>query len=192
MSTAGKVLTVLILLVMVGWVVMLSAVTQLNVNWLEKIAAQQKTLDQATEDFTKARDDGYRITEQARSKQDETDRELRFKLTKIAGSEARQSSYVEDLSRIKAQVADALSGVEVAKVNLAIREAEKIKNQENLAKLRDQIAQFKATNGDLRSQLGQLQDDFKRLLAENAAKLGKTAKEGAARPASSVREFPSS
>jgi chromosome segregation ATPase len=192
MSTAGKVLTVLILLVMLGWIVMMSAVTQLNVNWEEKIAAQQKTLDQATEDFTKARDDSYRITEQARSKQDETERELRLKLSKIAGAEARQSSYVEDLSRTKAEVADALSAVEVAKANLATREAEKIKNQENLAKLRDQIAQFKASNADLKSQLGQLQEDFKRLLAENAAKLDKAAKEGAARPASSVRESPSS
>ena len=43
MSTAGKVLTVLILLVMVGWIIMLSAVTQLNVNWAQKVAAQQKS-----------------------------------------------------------------------------------------------------------------------------------------------------
>ncbi len=47
MSTAGKVLTVLILLVMVGWIVMLSAVTQLNVNWHTRIAKQEADLQTA-------------------------------------------------------------------------------------------------------------------------------------------------
>ena len=46
MSTAGKVLTVLILLVMMGWIVMLSAVAQLNANWSERVAKQEKDLVQ--------------------------------------------------------------------------------------------------------------------------------------------------
>ena len=49
MSTAGKVLTVLVLLVMIGWIIMLSAVTQLNVNWEQRIAKQEDDLQKATE-----------------------------------------------------------------------------------------------------------------------------------------------
>jgi chromosome segregation ATPase len=192
MSTAGKVLTVLVLLVMVVWIVMLSAVSQLNVNWAEKIAAQQKALDDATEQFTKARDAGLSLTEQARTKQDETDRKLRVQLVRIAAAERRQSSVTEDLTRVKAQVADAQAAVETAKVNLATREAEKIANQEGLAKKRDEIAKAKASNADLRTQLAQLQDEFKRILAENAERLAKATKAGAAKPASSVRGTPSS
>ena len=192
MSTAGKVLTVLILLVTVVWVVMLSAVTQLNVNWQDKITAQQKSLDQATADFEKARADGLSLTEQARSKQDESVREVRLRLDKIMRTETRLSSTIEDLTRIKAQVNDAVSSVEIAKANLATREAEKIKDQETLAKTRDEIAKAQALNADLKGQLDQLQGDFKRLLAENAAKLERASKEGAARPASSIRTPPSS
>src|SRR4051794_38189895 len=41
MSTAGKVLTVLILLVMVVWIVMMSGVSQLNYNYAQKVDTQQ-------------------------------------------------------------------------------------------------------------------------------------------------------
>jgi chromosome segregation ATPase len=187
MSTAGKVLTVLILLVTVVWLVMMSAVTQLNVNWQEKIAAQQKSIDKATEDFEKARADTFRLTEEARVKQDETDREVRLRLVRIASAERRQSSITEDSTRLKAQVADSQSSAETAKGNLATREAELIANQEALAKKRDEIAKFHAENAEKKAQLAQLQEEFKQTLAKNAAELAKAAKAGTAKPASAVR-----
>ena len=192
MSTAGKVLTVLVLLVMVVWLVMMSAVTQLNVNWEQKIAKQQTDLDNLTAEAAKANSSILSLTEQARSEQDATDRELRVVLEKIAATERRQSSTTEDLTRLKFQVADYLAAVERAKTNLATREAEKAKDIDDLAKKRDEIAKAQATNAELRTQLAQLQDEFKRLLAENTANLDKAAKEGAAKPASSVRDSPPS
>ncbi len=192
MSTAGKVLTVLILLVTVVWLVMMSAVTQLNVNWQEKIIAQQKSLDQATDELAKAKVDGLNKIEEARAKQDETDRDLRVLLVRINAAERLRSSRIEDLSRLKAQVTDAQKGAETAKTNQATREAEKLANEESLAKKREEIAKAQALNADLKSQLAQLQDDFKKLLSENAARLAKAAKAGTGVPASSVRESPSS
>ena len=194
MSTAGKVLTVLILVVMIPWLIMLSAVTQLNVNYEEKIAAQQKTLDKATVDVAKANNDILTLTEQARAEQDTTDRELRVILGRIAAAERRQSSTTEDLTRLKAEVADFLAAVETAKTNLATREAEKVKGEEDLARKKDEIAKAQAKNADLRGQLAQLQDEFKRLLADNTAKAAEAAKKGpsTAKPASSRRESPAS
>jgi chromosome segregation ATPase len=188
MSTAGKVLTVLILLVSVVWLVLMSAVTQLNVNWQEKIAAQQKNLDQATAELAKSQGDFLSLTEQARLKQNETDLKVSAKEGEIVGAQARRSSRVEDLTRLKAQVADTQVAAETAKGNLATREAELIANQEELAKKRDEIAKAKAANADLKTQLAQLQSEFKRLLAENAAKLDKASKAGTVLPASSVRQ----
>jgi hypothetical protein len=192
MSTAGKVLTVLILLVTVVWLVMMSAVSQLNQNWGEKVIAQQKSLDDATDAFAKAKEAGLNLTEQARVKQNETDLEGRLRDVKITTAFRLRSSRIEDLSRLKAQVADAQKAVETAKTNQATREAEKIANQESLAKKREEITKAQALNADLKTQLSQLQDDFKRLLAENAAKLDKAAKAGTTKPASSVRPSPSS
>jgi Na+-transporting methylmalonyl-CoA/oxaloacetate decarboxylase gamma subunit len=192
MSTAGKVLTVLILLVTVVWLVMMSAVTQLNVNWQEKITAQQKSLDQATDDYTRTRAEGLKKIDQARIFQDETLRVVRSKEMRIEAAKALLSSRTEHLTRLKAQLNDSQSSAEVAKANLATREAEKIANQEAEAKIRAEIDKLKTLNTELRTQLAQLQDDFKRLLAENAAELDKISKAGAARPASSVRTSPSS
>ena len=193
MSTAGKVLTVLILLVTVAWIVMMSAVAQLNVNWQDKIAKQQAEFERITEESAKAKADHLAFTERARAEQDATDRDLRVHLERIIEAEGRQSSKVEDLTRLKAQVADYQAAVERANTNLATREAEKVKNQDDLAKKRDEIAKAQAVNADLRARLAQLQDEFKRLLAENTAGVNKAnSKAPTAKPASSRRVSPSS
>jgi len=192
MSTAGKVLTVLILLVMVVWIVMMSGVSQLNYNYAQKVDTQQKELDKLAADAAKANSDILRLTEQARLEQDATDRDLRLSLTRIAAAERRQSSTIEDLTRLKNQVADYLAAVETAKTNLATREAEKAKGEEDLAKKRDEIAKHQATNAELRTQLAQLQDEFKRLLAENTAAVAKASEKATAKPASNRRESPAS
>jgi HD superfamily phosphohydrolase len=193
MSTAGKVLTVLILLVMAVWLVMMSAVTQLNVNHAQKVQKQQADLEKVTADAEKATKDFLSLTENARLVQDLTDRELRVRLGRISAGERRQSSTTEDLTRLKFQLADYLAAVEKAQKNLATREAEKAKGEDDLAKKKDEIAKAQAENAELRTQLAQLQDEFKKLLAENAEAVSKAAtKTPAAKPASSRRESPSS
>ena len=100
---------------------------------------------------------------------------------------------MESLTRLKFQVADYLAAVEKSKVNLATREAEFAKAEEDLAKKRDDIAKAKAANADLRDRLAKLQDEFKRLLADNASRAEKAGKDApTSRPASSRRPSPSS
>jgi chromosome segregation ATPase len=193
MSTAGKVLTVLILLVMVVWIVMLSGVAQLNFNHAQKIAKQQVELEKLIEDAEKTNLEFLSLTERARREQDLADRDLRIKLGRIAASERRQSSTSEDLTRLKFQLADYLAGVEKAKTNLATREAEKAKGEDDIAKKKDEIAKAQAVNAERRAELAQLQDEFKKLLAENTAEVSKAIqKPPAAKPASSRREPPGS
>ena len=157
MSTAGKVLTILILLVSIAWLVMMAAVTQLNVNWQTKIAAQVLDFEKATGELDRAQGQFLSLTEQARATQDSTDRELRLRLTRLASADRLRSSKTEDLTRVKEQVKDMLAAVESAKANLAIREAEKVKGQEDLARKRDEIAKAQALNVELKTQLAQLQ-----------------------------------
>lgn len=193
MSTAGKVLTVLVLLVMIGFVVMLSAVTQLNVNWQQRIAKQDKELEEATTrtvDATKAIID---LTESARAEQTNKDRDLREVEGRILIAERQQSSQREDLSRLQIQLADYLAAVGRAQTNNTTREAEKAKAIDDLAKKRDEIAKSQAVNADLRDQLAKLQDEFKQLLADNKTLIDKAAQgRPAPRPASSGRPSPSS
>jgi len=193
MSTAGKVLTVLVLLVMIGWIVMLSAVTQLNTNWQERIAKQDKTLRETTERVDAANKAVLDLTEATRVEQTNRARDLRDVEDRILAAERRQSSTIEDLTRLKTQVADYLVSAERAKQNKAIRDAEYAQGEADLVKKKDEIAKAQGVNAELRDQLAKLQDEFKRLLTENSAGIERAAKDGAvSRPASSRRTPPAS
>ncbi len=193
MSTAGKVLTVLVLLVMVGWLVMLSAVTQLNVNWEQRIAKIDKDFQAASDRVAKANKAIIDFTDEARVEQANRDRDLREVDGRLSAAERRQSDRNEDFSRLQIQVADYLAAVKRAETNNATREAERLKGIDDLAKKKDEIAKAQATNADLRDQLAKLQDEFKRLLADNTAKLPNAAQDRpTTKPASSSRPAPAS
>jgi len=189
MSTAGKVLTVMVLLVMIGWIVMLSAVTQLNVNWEERITKQEKTLQETTDRVDAATKSILDLTEATRVEQTSKARDLRDVEDRIIAAERRQSSNKEHLTAVQFQLASYLAAVEKAQTNHATREAEKVKVTDDLAKKRNEIARLQGVNADLRDQLAKLQDEFKQILADNATK---TNSAGPARPASVRRPSPAS
>ena len=168
MSTAGKVLTVLILMVMVAWIIMSSAVTQLNVNWQQKIATQVKQYDDTTAKIVQLTADAVTVTELARAEQANKDRDLREVQGRTAAIEARRSAKIEDLSRIRIQLADYEEAVKKAEINLATRKAEKVKTKEKLATTLNEVSKKQDENSQLRDQLAKLQNDFIRLLTNNA------------------------
>lgn len=192
MSTAGKVLTVLILLVMCVWLVIISGVSKLNATYGQKINAQQKQLDKLAIDVAKVNNDIQSITEQARVEQDATGRDDRLLQIKIDSAERRKSIKIEFLTRLKAEVADYLVAVERATKNLTTREAEKAKGIDDVAKKKDEVAKAQGRNAELRTELAQLQEDFKRLLAGNSESIDKARQKSPAKPASNVRVSPSS
>lgn len=193
MSTAGKVLTVLILLAMVGWIVMLSAVTQLNVNWQTKIATAETSLTQAQDQIAKSKAATLDLTMRTKAEQTNRARDLREIQGRIAAAEGRLSLKTEDLTRLQFQVTDYQAAVERAKVNSATRLAEKTKALEGLAAKRVEIAQKQDENAKLRDQLSKLQTDFQRLLSSNAKQVRSSSGDRpAARPASDRRPPPAS
>jgi len=193
MSTAGKVLTVLVLLVMIGWIVMLSAVTQLNVNWQEQIGKQEKTLKETTDRVDVATKSVLDLTEATRVEQTNKARDLREVENRILAAERRQSTNKEHLTAVQFQLAAYLAAVEKAQLNNTTREAEKAKAIDDLAKKRDEIARLQALNVDLRDQLGKLQGEFKQILAENATKANSGGQDRPKpKPASDRRPSPSS
>lgn len=193
MSTAGKVLTVLILLAMVGWIVVLSAVTQLNVNWQNRIAQGEKDANTAQDRATKAINDAYDLTARTKAEQTAKDRDLREILGRTIAVEGRLSIKNEESSRVQFQLADYQAAVERAKQNQTTREAERLKVEQDLAAKKTEVAQKQDENAKLRDQLAKLQTDFKRLLTDNSRRLGKDGdSRPASRPASERRPAPAS
>jgi chromosome segregation ATPase len=192
MSTAGKVLTVLILLVMVAWIVMISAVAQLNMNYGAKVDAQAKTLETLQKDVDQATTDVAALTEKARVEQVDEARDLRALQQRIAAVEASLSRALNRQTQIAIELADTEVAVKNAVTNLENRNAEEAKAKEDLARKMDEIEKSKGVNGDLKGQLAKLQDEFKALLAENASRVQQELKSRPARNASERRVPPAS
>ena len=193
MSTAGKVLTVLNLLVMVAFLIFLSAVTQLNINWHQRIAKQEADLATAKTQITEKGTQIVDLTDAARSEQASKDRDLGEVQGRIVAAEARQSTRIEDLTRTQFQLAESNAAVQRAETNLATRKAERAKAEADLAAKKVQIAQQQDENARLRDQLAKLQDDFKRLLSTNSKQVNSLgADRPESKPASDLRPVPSS
>ena len=193
MSTAGKVLTVLILLAMVGWIVMISAVTQLNVNWQTRIAQQEKDLKGAQEKAVGQNNLALDLTAKTKAEQTAKDRDLREIQGRASATEGRLSVKTEELTRVQFQLVDYKAAVERAKVNQATREAEKVKAQETLDAKLAEVARIQDQNAKLRDQLAKLETDFKRMLADNAKRIGQDGSDRPTpRPASDRRPAPGS
>jgi chromosome segregation ATPase len=167
MSTAGKVLVVLVMLMMAGWMVLLSAVTQLNKNYGEVFAKNQKQLDDVTAEVAKVTEQIATTINKAHQEQADAIRDLREIQGRITAAERHQASTNASLARLKFQAALA-----TAKTALETRIAEETQANEAKAAKLAEIEQAKARNADLRDQLGKLQDEFKQLLTENAKALG--------------------
>ena len=192
MSTAGKVLTVLSLLAMAGWLVMLSAVTQLNVNWQQRIIQTQTSLDDAEKRATESKAQALDLTARTTAEQTSKDRDLRESQGRIAAADGRLSIKTEQLTRAQYQLADYRAAVDRAGVHLNNRKAEKAQTEQDLAAKRVEISRRQDENARLRVQLAKLQTDFKRVLAENIKRLDKRDDRPTSRPASNRRPAPSS
>lgn len=192
MSTAGKVLTVLILLVMVGWIIMLSAVTQLNINWQAKIARQETDIKNSETKLAKATVDYRNANEATLVEQAAEDRDLRDLRSRIAALEARLSVKTEDLTRTQIQLADYEAAVARAATHKTHREAEHAKAEADLAGKRTEIGQRLEENSQLREQLARLQDDYKRILSNNIRQANRSADRPTTQPTSDRRPSPSS
>ena len=192
MSTAGKVLTVLNLLAMAGWLVMMSAVTQLNVNWQTRIIQTQTSLDDAEKRATESKALALDLTARTLAEQASKDRDLRELQGRIAAADGRLSIKTEQMTRAQYQLADYRAAVDRAGVHLNNRKAEKAKAEQDLAAKRVEISQRQDENAQLRDQLAKLQIDFKRILSDNNKQLARRENRPASLPASDRRPAPSS
>lgn len=189
MSTAGKVLVVLVLLVLPVWIILVSAVAQLNMEWTQELAKQTKQVETLTADVAK----NERAIE---------DLEDKIALEQLASQEQQTvlRGKLTDLERAKAETIEVQTavGVQVAILQKALAKAEiarEARKQElenetaGLAAARMTVDELKAANSELLAELTQLRNEFKSLLESNKALVERvlkstTRRAGVTRPAS--------
>lgn len=178
MSTAGKVLVVLVTLSLMAWIVLFSAVAQFNTNWGQKLLAQEKQI-------SKTRGEIEQALAQIAKNQDETTAfqvKLRNDLivlrSNLSDAEKVLSESVETNSRYLIDLQTVEGHAKSAKASLARRETELAEAKKQLADEQAVVKRYQGENDALLAQFSKLQKDFLDTMAANR-KLAREAAKGA-------------
>ena len=167
MSTAGKVLSVLVTLVAFLWILLASSVTQLNRNGTQALEALKKQVAKLETDVIATNRAFVELSEQIDQQQRNTQTALTVLQTKQSGVEAKRAEYLEIASRVRLQVADVDSMLKAATTHSEQRLTEKDAETKGLADPQAAVETLKGQNSELLARLSSLREKFASTLKKN-------------------------
>jgi hypothetical protein len=174
MSTAGKVLAVLVMLMSLVWMVLSAGVDQLNTNFNKKLYDLGVQLEKLEAQVDQTQIDLVGLKSSASTMQETLDHEL-------AVLRARQSDLEKDRSQIKNslthwqfQLDTAKETIDRAKTALQHRTEEETSSQDLLAKTKSDVKELMDRCGELTNELDALRKEFNSTYQANVESLGKT------------------
>jgi chromosome segregation ATPase len=174
MSTAGKVLIVLVLLTSLVWLVLASGVAQLNTNGNTRLHELTVQIDKLQTDFKQSQDEIVAVRDQTSSIQENVDRQITVLRARQSDLEKARSKIIEYMTRVQYQLATVKDTIEKAKTTLQHRIEEQASEQQALVQAKSEVEDLKAKNGELLSQLSTLRQNFETVYRSNIESLGKT------------------
>jgi len=182
MSTAGKVLTVLVLLAILGWIYMLANITQLNKNWAQHIEKLETDIGGKPEErslntgglkgqIAQMDKDLKELKRQTVVQQRKTADEVIDLKAQLSDVQKLQTEASETLLRLQLEVANVQASEKSAKEGNAVREKEKADTEKDLADTRSLVEVLKKDVGERFATLDQLRKEFKEVLAESQQRL---------------------
>jgi septal ring factor EnvC (AmiA/AmiB activator) len=177
MSTAGKVLSVIVMLALVGWLVLASAVTQLNKEWLQAIDKLDKQIA-GTEDervtgtggligqITDLENKIHKIKADTALEQAKTAQAITVLRTELSDMEKAESETKETLARMQFEVANVTAAEKLATEALALRRKEKADTEKAKADEEALVEKYKGEVGQQFAELEKLRGEFKQTLAD--------------------------
>jgi len=176
MSTAGKVLVVLILLTSLVWMLLTAGVAQLNRNGNQALIVLTEKVAKLQDDVKKTQDKIVRVKDQTHVLQEKMDRELAVINARQNDVQRLASNVSENLSRVRYELATVQQTVQNAEQDRTERAAEVVADQKALDAARDEVKSLKATDEQLRARLASLRNEFKKTLNRNVDILHQTVK----------------
>lgn len=183
MSTVGKVLSVLVVLMAVVWVMLSATVAQLNRNGTQavedlqkKVVELEKVFDKAEREFASYKDETHQV-------QLVTQNGLTVLQARQSDSEKALSGVKEILARVQIQLTDAENLVKSSEADKAQRKADQEAETKAKADAIAGVEKLKGENSDLLTRLTSLRDKFKVTLQENKGLVEKLSKSGDSKPA---------
>ena len=163
MSTAGKVLVVLVMLASLVWMLLTAGVTQLNRNGNQALIVLTEKVAKLQGDVKNTRDEIVRVKDQTHVLQEQMDRELAVINARQNDVQRLASTISENLSSVRYELATVQQTVQNAEQGRTERAAEVVADQKALVAARDEVKSLKATDEQLRARLASLRASSRRL-----------------------------
>jgi len=164
MSTAGKVLVVLVMLASLVWMLLTAGVTQLNRNGNQALIVLTEKVAKLQGHVKNTRDEIVRVKDQTNGLQEQMDRELAVINARQNDVQRLASNVSERLSSVRYELATVQQTVQNAEQGRTERAAEVVADQKALDAARDEVKALKATDEQLRAGLASLRAEFKKTL----------------------------
>jgi chromosome segregation ATPase len=171
MSTAGKVLSVLVLLATLGWIVLGAGVAQLNRNGNAALAKLQADLKNAEDGLHQAQVDLVKLKDDTSRFQENMDTQLAVLRAKTTGVEAAGSRLKGILADMQGQLSTVEATVAAAQHDLEMRKQEKQSETQQLADARAEVLRLRGVDAEMTDRLASLRQEFKKTYEENASKV---------------------
>jgi chromosome segregation ATPase len=186
MSTAGKVLIVLVMLMTLVWVVLASAVSRLNTNANTRLYELTKQVEELQEKVKDAQSEITSLLTQTTQTQEKVDREFGLLRAKQSDLERARSHISDTLSSVKYELELVQGTVKGAQTDLEHRNIEQQEETARLATNREQVAELMADSSKLRDRLSSLRKEFQANYHASIELLGKAASKSSVAPAGSA------
>jgi chromosome segregation ATPase len=167
MSTAGKVLVVLNLLLVLVWMGLASTAAMLNRNWGQQIADTQTWIAQNEPKLPDLYTEIDRKKSEINLVQVQKDNDLTNIRDQVSKLEKDDALTKESLARFTLQLETMQAAVAKAQARHEVRKKEKEETEKALAETRQLVVQLGQENDALLAQLTGLRTDFVRTLARN-------------------------
>ncbi len=172
MSTAGKVLAVLVLLTSLVWMALAAGVAQLNTNGNQRLHDLVVQIEKLQDDLQETQNELTSVKDQTSTTQERTDRELAALRARQSDIEKARSQIRESLSRAQYQLAIVQETIKGAQDALQHRNEEYQTEEKALADLKSDVGHLVADTNSLRERLTTLRTQFHGTYHTNVEMLG--------------------
>ncbi len=174
MSTAGKVLIVLVLLTSLIWMVLASGIAQLNANGNRRLNQLTMEIEKLQEQVEKAQTDLVSLRDETALVQEKADRDLVVLRSRQSDLEKARSQIRDALERVQFQLATVQDTIKGAQDALVHRNEEYQAEEKALADLKTDVQTLMADTSQLLDRLTALRKQFQNTYHASVETQGKT------------------
>lgn len=175
MSTAGKVLVVLILLASFAWLALASGVDQLSRNGNEALAKAAAALAKAQEDLEQSQADMIRFKDQTTVAQEAGDQRLAVLNSRRLDVDRASTSLKDVANKLQHQLETVQATIKEAEQSRQQRLAEKEEEVKAKADAEAEVESLMAKNTELTTRLNALRKEFKDVFSSNVGMVASSA-----------------